>query len=175
MTIKRSNGKIKAHYGMKDYYKAYYKSSENAVSYTQYSDIISKYNKSVIDLMLNNSMDYRVPIINFLFTIRKDKRSPVIKNGKLHNNRPIDFNKTMKLWNSDPEAKAKKIILRHANTHSSGYVYRIYCKKHESSVKNKNYYKYVASRYFKRSLSQRINDSDKDRFDCYLLFNKTKK
>lgn len=160
---------------MKDYYRYYKKNNEKPLDYTTYSDIISKYNKSVIDLMLNNSLEYRVPVLNFLFTIRKDERKPQIKNGKLHNNRPIDFKRTMDLWASDEEARNKKILLRFNNNHSSGYVYRIYCKKHESSIKNKKYYKFTPSREFKRGLASRINDEDKPKFDCYLLYDKTKK
>lgn len=170
--IKRTSGKIKSHYGMKDYYRHYKKNSDNPVDYTTYSEIISKYNRGIIDLMLNKSLEYRMPIINFLFTIRKDQRKPQIKDGVLYNNRPIDFKRTMELWAIDEEAKKNKVLLRFNNNHTSGYVFRIYCKKLESGVKNKKYYKFAPSREFKRALAARINDEDKPKFDCYLLYEK---
>lgn len=160
---------------MNDYYRHYRKNSSAPVNYTTYSAIISSYNKNVINLMLNNSLDYRIPVLNFLLTIRKDERKPQIKNGVLHNNRPIDFKRTMELWEVDENAREKKVLLRFNNSHTSGFVFRIYCKKHESSIKNKGYFKFMASREFKRSLAHRINDENKDKFDCYLLYDKIKK
>lgn len=170
--IKRTLGKIKAHFGMKDYYKWYKKNSDDVVDYTTYSDIISEYNKTIINLMLNNSLEYRVPKVNLLFTIRKEHRTPKIIEGKLVNNRPVDFKRTMALWKVDKDAKNKKVLLRHKNNHTSGYVFRIYCKKHESGIKNKKVYKFQPSRQFKRDLAARINDEYKPKFDCYLLYNK---
>lgn len=160
---------------MSDYYRYYKKNSVNSVDYTTYSNIISSYNKGVIDLMLNHSLDYRIPVLNFLLTIRKEERKPQIKNGVLHNNRAMDFKRTMDLWRVNEEAREKKILLRFTNAHTSGFVFRIYFKKHESSVKNKGYFKFMASREFKRSLATRINDESKDKFDCYLLYDKIKK
>jgi len=170
--IKRTLGKIKAHFGMKDYYRYYKKNSEAPVEYNKYSEIISKYNKSIIELMLNNGLEYRIPILHFLLTIRKDQRKPQIKNGKLYNNRPLDFKRTRELWAVDEEARKNKVLLRHNNNHTGGFVFRIYFKKHESSNKNKKYFKFNPSRDFKRGLAQRINDDSKPQFDCYLLYKK---
>lgn len=170
--IKRTLGKIKAHFGMKDYFRWYKKNNNDPVTYNVYSDIISEYNKAVIDLMLNESLEYRIPVLHLLLTIRKEHRAPKIINGKLYNNRPINFSKTMALWAADEEAKKNKTILRYNNRHTSGYVFRIYCKKHESGMSHKKLYKFKPSRQFKRDLAARINDEDKPKFDCYLLYDK---
>lgn len=172
MIKKRTSGKIKSHFGMNDYYRFYKKNYNKDIEYKKYSNIISDYNKEIINLILNKSLEYKIPILNFLITIRKEQRSPQIKNGELYNNRPIDFKKTLELWSKDEDAKNKKILLRFNNNHTSGYVFRIFSKNHESRVKNKKYYKFLPSRLFKRSLAARINDDSKDKFDCYLLYSK---
>lgn len=169
---KRTAGKIKAHYGMKDYYRDYKQNSESPVSYTTYKDVISEFNLAVIDSILNNSMDYKFPIINLFLSVRKDKRAPVIKDGKLHNNVPIDFNRTMALWESNPEAREKKVKVRYSNSHSSNYVFRIYLKKFFSGLRNKSSYKFKPCRSFQRGLAARIKDDSKERFDCFLLHSK---
>jgi hypothetical protein len=165
----RTEGKINSHFGVRDYYKYYKKNVENPVEYSKYVKVISELNELVIDDILNKSQDYILPVLGLTLTIRKDERKPQIKNGKLYNNRPPDWQKTNALWDIDPEAKAKKVLVRHINSHTSGFVYRIFCHKFNSSLKNKYFYKFKPSRNFQRSLSQRINDPDKDRFDCYLL------
>lgn len=169
---KRTGGRIKSHYGMKDYYNDYKKNSVNTVNYTVYKDIISEFNLAVIDGMLNKSLDYKFPILKLFLSIRKDKRAPVIKNGKLHNNVPIDFSRTMALWQSNPEARENKIKVRYSNTHSSNYVFRIYLRKFTSGLKNKSSYKFKPCRSFQRALAARIKDETKDKFDCFLLHSK---
>lgn len=165
----RTEGKIKVHYGMKDYYRDYCKKSKNPVSYSKYSKVISDFNKLLIENILNSNFEYNIPYLNMLLSIRKDKRSPKIKNGKLYNNAPVDWKTTKTLWEADEEAYSKKILVRFLNTHTSGYVFRIHCGKFTSSIYNKKYYKFNPSREFQRSLSRRIKDDYKDKFDAFLL------
>lgn len=172
MITKRTGGKIKAHYGMNEYYKDYIKHNDLKITYSEYSNIISKFNSEIIELMLNNSFDYMIPHLNLELTIRKNLRKPQIKDGKLHNNVPIDFKRTMDLWRDDPEAKERKIKIRHNNKHTLGYVFRFYLKKLRGTMNNKKYYKFKPSRGFSRALAHRINDDSKDRFEAYLLHNK---
>jgi hypothetical protein len=172
MRKKRTEGRIKAHYGMRDYYKDYKKNAENPVEHNVYTDIISEFNLAIIDAMFNKGIDYKFPLLDLFLTIRKDKRKPVIKDGKLYNNVPMDFKKTMALWERDEEAREKKIKVRYTNAHSSGYVFRIYLRKFASGLKNKSSYKFKPCRSFQRGLAARIMDDDKDKFDAYLLHSK---
>ncbi len=96
---KRTGGKINTHYGMSDYYKAYCKREDvDRLSYSKYSSIIADFNTAIIDMVLNDSFEYMLPHLNLELTVRKNLRKPQIKDGKLHNNVPIDFKKTMDLW-----------------------------------------------------------------------------
>ena len=135
------------------------------------SAIISDLNLAYIHAILNESLEYRIPIINMILTVRKDKRIPRIQEGKLVHTAPPDWHRTMKLWEEDEESRNKKVIVRHLNNHTSGYVYRILGLKPLCTLKNKKYYKLSPSRYFQRELTARIRDEDKSKFDCFLLYN----
>ncbi len=170
--MNRSNksNKIKVDYGMPDYYNHYCKISDNPVSKLKYNKIISDFNNGIIDLILNDSLEYKIPHINSTLLVKKDKRKPRIKDGKLINSSPVDWKTTSKLWNDDPDAKKKKILVRYINSHTSGYVFRIYMKKFSSTFKNRSYYSFKTSRKLQRALSARIKDDNKDKFDAYLLY-----
>lgn len=167
----RGNNNIIADYGMKDYYKFYKEQyPDSKITKFQYNKIVGEINLQIIELMLNEGFEYKLPHINSTLIIRKDKRKPTIKNGKVINNSPVDWVTTKKLWEEDPETKERKILVRFTNSHTSGYVFRIYMKKFGATIKNRSYYKYKPSRRFQRALTDRIKDDDKDKFDTYLLY-----
>lgn len=167
----RSKNKIKVDYGMKDYYEFYQETYDNPkITKATYNKVISATNAAIINMMLDEGMDYKLPHLNSSLTIRKDKRTPKIVDGKVVNTSPVDWVTTKKLWEKDAEAKEKKILVKYLNHHTSGYVFRIYMKKFGSSFKNRTVYKFEPSRKFKRALSARIKDEDKDKFDTYLLY-----
>jgi hypothetical protein len=167
----RTKNKITSDYGMKDYYKYYKETNPSSeVTRVKYNKIISQINEEIINMMLNESFEYKLPHINATLTIRKDKRKPTIKDGKVVNSSPVDWVTTKKLWEEDPETKEKGLLVRYLNTHTAGYVFRIYLKKFGASIKNRSYYKFKPSRKFQRALSARIKDDNKDKFDTYLLY-----
>lgn len=167
----RSKNRIKVDYGMPDYYNYFIRENTDiTISKVKYNKIISEVNKGIIDLVLNEALEYKIPYIGTTLIIKKDKRKPTIKDGKVVNTAPVDWVTTRKLWEELPETKEKKLLVRYSNKHTSGYVFRIYFKKFGSHLKNRSLYKFEASRYFKRALSARIKDDDKDKFDAYLLY-----
>lgn len=167
----RSENKIKVHFGMKDYYEFFQKKYTNPkITKLLYNKIVSAANKEIVEIILNKSMDYKIPYLSSVITIRKDKRTPRIVDGKVVNPAPVDWVTTNKLWANDEDAKNKKILVKHLNTHTMGFVFRIYMKKFGSSFKNRTVYKFKPSRHFSRGLSARIKDDKKDKFDTYLLY-----
>lgn len=167
----RSKNKIKTDYGMKDYYKFYKEQyPDSKVTRAKYNKIISLVNEGIIEMMLNEGLEYKFPHINSTLIIRKDKRKPTIKDGKVINPSPVDWVKTKKLWQDEPDTKEKKILVRHTNSHTSGYVFRIYMKKFGATIKNRSLYKFKPARKFARALGDRIKDDNKDKFDTYLLY-----
>lgn len=167
----RTKGKIKSHYGIVDYYKAYRKDNPTSkVTKSLYSKIISRFNEELIDLIINENVEYNLPYLGSSLSIRKMKSVPRIVDGKLYNQTPVDWVATNKLWDEDEEAREKKLLVRYLNNHTSKYVFRISFKKYVYPFMNKKYYTYEKSRMFARLLGKRINDPDKDRYDTFLLF-----
>lgn len=168
---KRTEGKIPTDYGMKDYYKFFSNTyGKDIVSAAKFNKIISEVNLAIIEMMLNEGFEYKMPYINTTLMIKKDKRTSKIKDGKVVNNAPVDWPTTKKLWAMDEEAKEKKLIVRYLNNHTSGYVFRIYLKKFGCTLYNRSIFKFKAVRKFQRALSARIKDDNKDKFDTYLLY-----
>jgi hypothetical protein len=163
--------KIKGDYGMTDYFK-YYTKNNKTISKATFNSIVTEFNQGVVDLIIEDSIIYSLPYLGLELLIKKDKRKPRLVNGKLINNVPIDWKATNELWNRDSEAKEKKLLVRYNNSHTSGYVFRIYCKKFKASIKNRGLFKFKPNRKFQRALSARIKDPNKDNFDAFLLYKK---
>lgn len=171
----RSSRKIPVDYGIRDSYKFYKDNYNSKLSRQLYRQIITTFNKEIMSLIIDEGIDYKLPELGFIISIRKDKRKVKIINGKLHNPTPVDWVTTRELWENNKEAKDKKIIVRYLNNHSSGYVYRIHFKKGQAKFKNKTIYRFKPSRMFQRMLSKRIFNDKKDKFDCFPLYNKEPK
>jgi hypothetical protein len=170
----RTEGKINTDYGINNYYKYFTKNNiDISITGKQYKDIISEFNKGLINLIIEDGLEYTIPYIGSTLCIRKDKRVPRIVNGKLYNPAPVDWVATNKLWLEDEESKSKKLLVRYLNNHTSKYVFRIYFKKYNLVFMNKKLFSFKVNRTFSRLLGKRINDEDKEKFDSYLLYNKT--
>lgn len=161
--------KIKHDYGMPDYYNFFIKLYNHDIKREKYNNIITDFNTGLQDLIINDNLVYQMPYINFEIMLKKEKRKPRIVDGKLINNLPIDWNKTNKLWERNEEAKEKKLLMRINNSHTSGFVYRIYCKKFKSALKNRGLYRWKTIRQFARRLKTRLNAPDND-IDAFLLY-----
>lgn len=157
-------------YGMKDFFSYYNKHNNYKLDRKTFSHIISEMNLAVVDTLLNERSDYRLPSRCGAIVIRKTKRKTKIIDGKVVNTHPPDWQKTKKLWESDEECRAKKIIIRHTNIHTDGYVFHILYSKASAFFKNKSFYEFKAARNFKRSLTERINDYVKTKFDSPKLY-----
>lgn len=163
--------KIKIDYGNNDYYKFYksrYIKSGNKlynVSSTLYLAILSEYNKGVISIILDHNNDYKIPHGLGTIGLRKYKPKLETDNGKIIVNKlPIDPVSTRKLWDSNPEAKEKKIYVRFSNKHSGGYVFKMYWFRGKAIFRNKSIYTIKFKRDFTRLISQRIQEKSIDAF-----------
>lgn len=159
-------------YGIKDYYN-YFKKNNKDIDITrgEFNKIITEYNKAICDFIIEDNMIYQIPFVNLQFVIRKDKRKPRLIGSKLVNPTPIDWKTTKDLWARDEDAKKQKLLVRYRNSHTSGYVFRIYMKKFRCKTKYSKFMKFRPNRVFQRNLAKRIKDESKDVYDAYLLFN----
>lgn len=168
--IKRTEGRIKVDYGLRDYYKYYSNNTENPVDTKKFNKVISEFNKRIVESIINDDLEFTPTTLQFTFCVRKSKRIPRIKDSKLINTTPIDWKTTNQLWESDAEAKEKKIIIRFLNNHTSKYVFRIKALKSGTAYSNKKLYRFKPCRSFQRELAKRILNPNQENFNCFKLY-----
>lgn len=165
--IRKSGGKINADYGIKDYYNFYKGYSKNPKSKELFDKVVYDFNKRIVEAIINDGLDFTPVKAKFTFCIRKNKRGIKLVDNKVVNTHPIDWKTTMQLWEDDPEAKEKKLIIRFLNNHTSKYVFRILMTKGKGIYLNKKYFRYKPPRSFQRMLAKRILNTDLDNYEAY--------
>lgn len=170
MMIKRTAGRTNTDYGIKDYYKFYKEKSKDPVDLKKFHRVISEFNKRIVDAIINDGLEYTPVASQLCFCIRKMTKKIEIINNKLVNKNPIDWKTTLDLWKENPEAKEKKLLIKHLNNHTSKYIFRIKIIKCGYSYSNKKYYRFRPCRGFQRALAKRIFDPNKDNFQAYDLY-----
>lgn len=160
--------KIKIHYGTADYYKFYkekYSKKYTEVSRKQYNDIISDANQLIADMITQEGIDFKIPFQLGVLGVRKYKpKVSLSEDGHLINKLPVNPIETRKLWDTNPEAEAKKIYIRYVNKHTNGYVFTLYYFKNKAMYKNKKAYVLIGKRSLKRALAKSIKDKLIDAF-----------
>lgn len=167
---KRSKNKIPAHYGMYDYYKFFTKNNPNIeIDRTKFNKVISEFNEILCKYLIEN-LEYNLPFRLGKLEVLKEERELYLdeKTGKVKDTNPPNWKETLKLWDSNKEAREKKILIRHNNNHTGGYVFRIYYNKSNAIYKNKKIYFFKPIRSLKRSITKRINDYSKQKYDTYI-------
>lgn len=162
--------RITTDYGMSDYYKYLKDTTDIQISSVKFNKVIGEINKAIVNSLINDNLQFQIPKLQSQISIRKIKKVPKIVDNKLVNTTPIDWKATNELWNKNPEAKEKKILLRYLNSHTFKYVFRIKLIKGSITFKNKQHYKYKPARSFQRLLAKRILDPNLDNFEAYKLY-----
>jgi len=173
--FKRGKVKIPKDYITKDIYKYYRSTTENPVDYKTYVKFLfsSKDNKGVIETLTERIL-YNTYILSFpkIGSIFVKKYKPKVKfkpNGDLDIRKShirIDWANTLKLWQSDPEAKEEKRKVYHLNKHTKGYLYKFVWDKRKQPFKNKSVYKFNPVRKLDRHLGYILkNNIEVDYFE----------
>ena len=167
--IKRSSKKIPAHYGMKDYYNYFInKYPEYNISKKQFNKVITEYNKILGNHIIDN-LTVKLPFkLGSIDMIKQHREVYLNDDGKVINTNPPNWKETLHLWETNAEAKAKKIIIRHTNKHTGGYVFSIKYNKSKAIYKNKKVYFFKPIRTISRNINKRIHDYSKDKYDTYI-------
>ena len=143
---KRGEGNYKKDFGSNEVYK-YYKDNvipELQVDKQMFRKICDEFNKLVIDEILVNSEEVRLPYRLGTIRVKKSKMKYDDKN-KLK----IDWAASRKL--------GKRIY--HLNDHTGGYKYRFYWTK--GIVKNITAYSFIPTRTNTRTLASILKDKDR--------------
>lgn len=163
--------KIISHHGIADYYKFYKnKYPESKVDYKLFSKFFKMFNKELSEFVVENK-SVRLPFGFGSIDIVKIKRT-IYENdeGKILNMKPVDYKATKKLWSENKEAKDKKILIHHNNMHSDGFVFRIWYNKRGANYKYQSFYFFKPVRNFSRSITKRVFDLTKSKYDAPLKF-----
>lgn len=84
--------------------------------------------------------------------IQSTVRKPKLVDGKLVYNAPVDWNRTLELWATNPESKVSKQLVKMP----PGKTYSIRYTKRHRSFKNRRYYLFSPTRKMKIDLKDRI-------------------
>tara|TARA_E500000305_G_scaffold108637_2_gene111475 strand:+ start:802 stop:1266 length:465 start_codon:yes stop_codon:yes gene_type:complete len=144
---KRGEGNYKKDFGSNDIYM-YYKNNtipELQVSKKEFRKICDEFNKLIIDEILINSEEIRMPYRLGTLRVKKSKMKYDDKN-KLK----IDWAASRKL--------GKRIY--HLNDHTGGYKYRFYWTK--GIVKNVTAYSFIPTRTNTRTLAGILKDKNRE-------------
>lgn len=154
-TIKKVSGKrnitITNSYGNNEAYYNYKRQSEAKLSSKQFRDLITNVNKLIAEELVTTG-SIILPVGLGTLTITAKERIPVMKNGKLIYNAPIDWNKTLELWATDPESKVAKTLVRVP----PGWTYTLKFYTSRRDFKNRRYIQFNFSRSVKQALNKRI-------------------
>lgn len=150
--------KVRNSLGVYDGYKYYRKNKPDSKEYvlteSQYFSIIRKINLHLVDELLLGH-DVRLPKLMGTIEIRKyDRRIRLGKDGKIHTNLPIDWDKTLKLWYEDEEAFKDKTLVRVEENE----IFKVYYNRESATYNNNSYYEFLFNKDLKIRLKQRIKE-----------------
>lgn len=168
MAFKRNEGKNNADYSLKDLYKEYKSKVEKPLPYKVYSEVLKEYNERIIKAVIYESLEFKFPYKLGFLRIKKKKKIPYMKDGKLIKRHiSPDWKRTLTSWRNkwpeltDEEIKNipdKKVLLHH-NDHSNGYSCTFFWDKIISNAKNQTSYVFKATRTAKETLASFIKSS----------------
>ena len=142
--------------GVKDAYNYIKKNNKDIIkSFTshEFYYIIRNINKYLAD-NLSNGEDIILPHRLGRLEVRKYSSNITIKNGKIKTNLPIDWNRTLKLWEEDKESyKNKTLIKMEEKT-----IFKIHYNRMTAKYKNKAFYKFNVNRRIKLKLRDNIKE-----------------
>lgn len=158
MTEKRAH-KIKGSYGIVDYYKHYNANYKYKVDAALYKAIVKDVNNEFFLLIADEGYELKLPRrMGIIYLSKQKTRVWMDDDGKVKTNRPINYKATNDLWKANPEAKQNKVIIRHENKHTDGYVFRVRYKKSAANYKNKSAYFIRPHRHVTERLCKNIRD-----------------
>jgi hypothetical protein len=154
----RSLGKVRGSYNIYDYFCNYCKTRPKEERYRldckEYSDIIHGMNGLLVEELINAGYIDLPYSLGKIFIIGWNVSSKIV-NGKLVHPYIVDWDKTLELWYTDPEAMERRIK-----------VYFEFKKRYKisfgirwSSYKNQSYYKLTINREIKRLVSRNIREN----------------
>lgn len=143
------------HKNVRDSYKLYKQEASIPVDIKIYVELANGYNKFLADKALEGEKVTLPARCGTISIIGKQQQVRFDEEGKVVGLAP-DWVKTKKLWDSNPEAKAKKKLVYHTNEHSDGIRYKFLWGKSRVLISNKTLYALRMTRANKRAVNDRV-------------------
>lgn len=145
---------------VRDSYKSYKQSTENPVDIKTYILYANEYHKFLVEKVFNGD-EVTLPLRSgTLSIIGRKQKITFDEEGKMKGLAP-DWVKTKQLWDSNPEAKEKKQLLYHTNSHTDNTIYRFLWSKKRILTENKILYSLKMTRENKRRVHNLIKEGKK--------------
>lgn len=121
---RKTNSKLN-HKDIFNYYRITYGKTKGLYK-NEFSSILTDFFEAIADELFKPNYRIRLPYNTGELSLVKN-RCKIIpnKNGESKIFYPINWKETNELWESDEDAKNKKILIRYTNEHSGGYIYKI--------------------------------------------------
>lgn len=111
---------------------------------------------------LSNGKDVKLPHRMGTIELRKINTYINFKDGKLHTNLPIDWDRTLKLWCEDEEAYKNRTLIKIEEKE----IFKVYYNKSKADYTNKSFYQFSVNRDLKKTLKRNIREG---KIDAFLL------
>ena len=125
----------------------------------EFYSIIRKINNELA-LNLSTGEDIKLPHRMGTIELRKISTYVNFKDGKLHSNLPIDWDRTLKLWCEDEEAYKSRTLIKMEEKE----IFKVYYNRTKADYNNKSLYEFIVNRDLKKRLKQRIKSGNFDAF-----------
>lgn len=160
----KRNHKIKNSYGVQDAYKYYKKirpkNNQFNLTQTQYSQIIREINNLLILSFLQGNNINFPKRMGTLYLV-KNTTKLYNKKGKLRNTYPINWKKTLELWETDQEAYNNRSLVKDITKQ----VFKVKYDKSKANYLNKSVFDFKINRAFKLKLKECIIEN---KIDAYI-------
>ncbi len=144
-----------AHKNLRDSYELYKQDVKDPVNIKTYILIATEYNKFLMDKVLDGEEVTLPSRLGTLSIIGKKQKVSLDEDGKIKGLAP-DWVKTKQLWDSNPQAKEKKQLLYHTNSHTDNTRYKFFWSKQRILIQNKILYSLKITRDNKRAVHNLI-------------------
>lgn len=158
--------KITNSYGILEGYKKYIQLKPDSKDYIltkeQYRKITRQINMLLVESLLEEG-EIIFPHALGRLEIRKFQPKVRIKEGKIINSMPIDWNQTLNLWYEDEESRKEKRLVRK----QENWIYKIFYNRNKADYTNKSFYRFHTNRQLKLKIKEKIQEGNLEAFLIY--------
>lgn len=104
--------------------------------------------------------DIKLPHKMGVIELKKYEPKVIIKDNKVKSQYMIDWDKTLKLWYSDEEAKKNRTLIKHLNTE----IFTIVYNRAKADYPNQVYYEFRPTRTLKKKIKEAAKNREIDAF-----------